>query len=266
MNFRNTAILILIAAAAALVLTSCDALTTPQNVPKQRSPIVKEPWMSKPPQTWPQIVLTNEAEFRGSTPLQGASSFLIRTSDHRILAATAKHLLGSAGGVEPEVPYSQLDSWLHSWKMFPRTIPRDFIEIESLRWGPAKPSPGGDWPILNLKKPLSKLPAQPLCIRSEPVRVGEKVFLIGVPYTEPNCKQNVYVGRVTVRLHGDRFRYDLDRPVALPGFSGAPIVDENGYLVGVITVSFDAKMSGDLYLEGGGEDATTIYEEVEGSP
>jgi hypothetical protein len=141
-------------------------------------------------------------------------------------------------------------------------MPDDFVEIEGLGMGTAERQ-NGDWLILKLKNPQSKLPSQPLHIRSEPVRVGEKVYLIGVPYTEPNRKQNVYIGTVTARLAGDRFRYDLDPPVVLPGFSGAPIIDEKGYLVGVMSVCFNAKMNGDLWLEGGGEDASTIYAEVE---
>jgi hypothetical protein len=56
---------------------------------------------SKAPREWPQLVLTNRAEFNGHTPLQGASAFLIKTLDGRTLAATAKHLIGANGGVEP---------------------------------------------------------------------------------------------------------------------------------------------------------------------
>jgi hypothetical protein len=231
--------------------------------PKQ-PPLTPESWMSKPPGGWPQIVLTNDAAFNGHTPLQGASSFLVRASGDRILAATARHLIGSEGGVEPEVTLNQFDSALQSWKMFPRTVEEAFVQIEALAMnGPTQKD--CDWLILRLKNPPAKLPAQPLRIRAEPVQVGEKVYLIGVPYSEPDRKQNVYVGKVTGRMwFGDRFRYDLDPPVDLHGFSGAPIIDEKGYLVGVMTVWFNAQMNGDKYLEGGGEDAATIYADVEG--
>jgi hypothetical protein len=231
--------------------------------PKQ-PPLGPESWMSKPPGDWPQFVLTNDAAFNGHTPLKGASSFLIRAGDGRILAATARHLIGSAGGVEPQVSLDEFNAAIQTWKMFPRTAHRAFIEIEALAVdGPRQRN--CDWLLLKLKTPPIKLPAQPLRIRAEPVHVGEKVYLIGVPYSEPDRKQNAYVGKVTERSWtGDRFRYDLDPPVELRGFSGAPIIDENGHLVGVMTVWFDARKNGETYLEGGGEDAATIYADVEG--
>jgi hypothetical protein len=256
-------VVLLAAIVASIAVAGCgDHTSRPSPAAPKLTPVVPEGWMSKPPKDWPQIVLTNDAAFNGHTPLQGASSFLIRNGGDRILAATARHLIGSAGGVEPEVSLSQVDSALQSWKMFPRTMPEAFVQIEGL--GVSGPMQSDcDWLILRLKNPPAQLPAQPLRIRSEPVHVGEKIYLIGVPYTERQCKQNVYAGKVTERGLGDRFRYDLDPPVALPGFSGAPIIDERGYLVGVMTVWFDAKMNGDKYLEGGGEDAAAIYADVE---
>ena len=68
-------------------------------------------------------------------------------------------------------------------------------------------------------------------------------------------------GAVTAR-RSDRFRYDLDPPVEIPGFSGAPIVNVQGHVVGVMSVWFEPKMDGKMFLEAGGEDAATIYSEV----
>lgn len=87
-----------------------------------------------------------------------------------------------------------------------------------------------------------------------PAQVGETVCVLGGPYSEPDCRQSVYRGTVTVR-EDEMFRYDLSAPVDLRGFSGAPVVDEKGDVVGVVTVWFDARRDGDLYLEGGAEDA-----------
>jgi hypothetical protein len=220
-----------------------------------------EPWMSKPKTVWPQIVLTNHAEFNGHSSLQGASSFLIKTNDDRVLAATARHLIGSAGGVEPEIPVNQLTGKIQSWKMFARTMPDDFVEITSLG-AKGLDEENLDWLILSIKN-ADPLPAYPLRLRKEPVRVGETVFLLGCPYVEQNCKQNVYTCTVTERAFGDRFRYDIEPAVDIRGFSGAPIIDENGYVVGVMTVWFDPKMSGDSFLEAGGEDIASIYESVQ---
>lgn len=229
-------------------------VTVPANPP--------EPWASNPPHEWPQIVLTNHGEFDGHTALHGASAFLIRTRDGLTLAATAKHLLGENGGVRPEIPLARLDRAVRSWRMHPRTLPDRFVEIAKL--GASGPDdPNFDWLILTVKDSSGDLPAAPLRLRPEPVQVGERVYLVGCPYAEENCKQNVYSGQVTNRAHGDRFRFDINPPVELRGFSGAPIIDGRGHVVGVMTVWFNPRKSGDKHLEAGGEDATSVYRYVE---
>src|SRR5262249_9194275 len=156
-------------------------------------------------------VLTNSATFKGHTPLQGASSFLIRTGDNQILAATALHLIGSAGGVEPKVELNQFGAALQSWKMHPRTVSKSFVEIAGLGMGFISQS-GHDWLILRLKASGDKLPAQPLRLRPDPVRVGEKVYLIGCSYQDQDAIQNVYTGTVTEREYAHNFRYSVDPP------------------------------------------------------
>ena len=253
---RSSLILIMIFAIG-LTGIGCDG--TPSQDPQFS--IEKEEWVTKPKNEWPQIVLTNEASFVGHTPLEGASSFLIKTNGNQVFAATAAHLIGEAGGVEPPIPISQLSQKIRSWKMFPRTMPNDSIEADSIAvQGLDKENL--DWLILSIKDTLN-LPSYPLIIRKNPVQVGEQVYLIGCPYCEPTAKQNVYVGKVTERLYGDRFRFDITPPVDIHGFSGAPIVDKNGHLVGVMTVSFNPRMSGDKFLEAGGEDIASIYDLLE---
>ncbi|GAB5404405.1 MAG: hypothetical protein Aurels2KO_26360 [Aureliella sp.] len=145
--------------------------------------------------------------------------------------------------------------------MFPRTEPENAVDVTSVAVEGLE-NDELDWLILSIQD-TDKLPAYPLKIRKEPVRVGESIFLIGCPYIEENCKQNVYSGIVTERAFGDRFRYDIDPPVDIRGFSGAPIVDSKGYLVGVMTVWFDAKMSDEKFLEAGGEDIASILQLID---
>jgi hypothetical protein len=226
-----------------------------------------EPWARKPPAAWPQLALTNEAEFEGHSGLSGASSFLVTTGRGRILAATARHLIGKNGGVDPEVQGSELDRALRGWRMFPRTSPNEFVEVGGVGAtgldGPRAEWPPRDWLLLSIKPSAAKLPAVPLRLREAPVQVGEAVFLVGCPYVETGCRQNVYAGTVKERRHGDRFRYDLIPPVDIRGFSGAPILDESGLVVGVMTVWFDAKKVAGKYLEAGGEDAAAVLGFVE---
>jgi hypothetical protein len=216
-----------------------------------------EAWASKPQSEWPQLVLTNSATFNGHSSLEGASSFLVSSPSGETFAATARHLIGPAGGVEPTIHPTRLNGVLQSWKMHPRTMPEAFVEIQGLGLS-GLDKEGLDWLILSLKESPSPLPCVPLKLRPKPVEIGETVYLIGCPYVEEACEQNIYACNVTERGYGDRFRYTVEPPVDIRGFSGAPIIDRSGLVVGVMMVWFEPKMSGDLFLEGGGEDVAVV--------
>jgi hypothetical protein len=214
-------------------------------------------------------LLTNYAEFDGHTPLEGASGFLVKNSRGKVFAATALHLLDEAGGVEPKVKLGELDEKLVRWHMSPRTLPDSFVEISGLassKMKSQKPNwlghyATGDWLLLKIKT-SDNLPVEPLLVRKESVAVGENVYFVGCPYSAENCSQNIYQGKVTSR-NGKNFRCDIDPPVELWGFSGAPVLDRDGLVVGVTTINFQPKMNGDLFLESGGQDVTLIYDHLE---
>ena len=235
------------------------------SMPAMVSEMPAEPWVEKPQSQWPQIVLTNQATFKGHTPLRGASSFLIRNAKGRVFAATARHLIGSAGGVEPALSAGELDTALLAWRVYPRTQ-----EQNSLRLGhvavPGLDAKGRDWLVLTLNTAGPALPSYPLSLRREPVRVGESVYMIGCSYTEPEAVQNVYKGKVTKRYAGGYWRFSINPSVELPGFSGAPILDSRGHVVGVATVVFnDPQMDGDKWKESGGQDVGPVFDAVESS-
>lgn len=216
-----------------------------------------ESWMARPHAEWPQLVLTHRAEFKGHTPLRGASAFLVVNSGGVVFCATARHLIGPSGGVEPTLREPQLDRALASWTVFPRVQPAKTAAITGLaielgndaRW---------DWLFLRLARPSGELPAKPLRLRRTPVEIGEEVYLVGIPYSEASSRQNVYVGKVRQRSD-NLFRYDISPAVDIRGFSGAPILDRQGAVVGVMTVWFEPRMSGGKYLEAGGEDAAEVF-------
>jgi hypothetical protein len=125
-----------------------------------------EPWSSQPPAQWPQIVLTNQASFRQRTPLRGASAFLME-ADGRTLGATAQHLLGENGGVQPEAPVRELDSLLESWVLHPRTLRDHSVNVVGLGAMPGNDM-NYDWLLLRLRLGNAALPATPLHLRASP--------------------------------------------------------------------------------------------------
>jgi hypothetical protein len=178
---------------------------------------------------------------------------------------TAAHLLGPAGGVEPVLDPPKVAHVLESWRMFPRTSPRDTVKVVGphARTPSIKSEVWTDLVILDIA-PMSvvALPSIPLSLRAEPIAIGARVFLIACPYEQEDCTQNVYPAKVVARDH-DRFKYTFESPVSLSGMSGAPVLDENGLVAGVMTVWFEPKREGELYLEGGGQDAATLYRILE---
>jgi hypothetical protein len=103
-----------------------------------------------------------------------------------------------------------------------------------------------------------------LQLRSTPVATGEHVYLLGCPYVETTCVQNVYRG-VVVDRQETLFAYSLDPPVDLRGFSGAPIVDAAGHVVGVMSIWFKRKLVDGKDTEGGGEDASVLVPYLKGA-
>jgi hypothetical protein len=204
-----------------------------------------------PPDQWPQVVLTNDASFRGHTSLEGASSFLVR-GPHGVVVATAKHLIRAAGGVKPDLPLTEVDSSLVEWSVFPRTQAERAYRATRLAMRDLKAAENHDWLFL-AGEPASELPATPLLARASRVELNERVFLIGCEYRDESCKQRVYGARVTGRMR-DSFRLEFDVPVQVRGFSGAPVVDVNGAVVGVLSVSFSTFGAAEGELETGAED------------
>jgi hypothetical protein len=144
--------------------------------------------------------LTNRAEFQGSTPLQGASAFLIKTQDGRTLAATAKHLIGQNGGVEPEVSVAAFDGAIQSWRLFPRTLPDQLAEAGKVA-ADGLDDPRLDWLILTLKDTGKPLPATPMRLRLRPAEVGEEVYFLKPTSA---CRADRMEPSTPGRAHGGR--------------------------------------------------------------
>ncbi len=224
----------------------------------EAGPVLREPWASQPPENWPQIVLTNDATFRRSTPLIGASAFLVRDAKGRVLGVTARHLLGRAGGVKPAVSVRALDDELDSWKLHPRAQDRPSVLLDrplAARF---------DMVCLTLKPQEEELPGFPLRPRTRPVEAGDKIYLLGCPYREGGCRQNVYPGRVTRRERGPLFRFTLETPIEVRGFSGAPVIDENGQAAGVLTAGGGAVADDGKSAEAGAQDITALFRKADG--
>ena len=184
-----------------------------------------------------QVLLTNSAQFTNDRTLEGASGFLIKYNGANF-AVTARHLLGEAGGVEPEVKINDLDKSLIKWEMMPRVVNNADKETVKLDVkGLDFSNSVSDFVLL---KVLSKdFEIEILTPNFELPAVGETLFLIGCPYSETQCKQNYYqVKYVEFDDAANSIVFEMNSPVNLSGFSGAPVVNGKGEVLGILTSSF----------------------------
>jgi Trypsin-like peptidase domain len=188
-----------------------------------------------------QVLLTNFAVFKDhKDEMAGASAFLINYKNSTY-AVTAKHLLGEAMGIEPEVKPVQLQQQLVSWKLFPR-VPvnkkRDTVNI-----GPGHLDYGGlNSDILLLQVLNAGFSVYVLTPSFTLPKTGDKLYLIGCPYSQENCKQNMY--ELVYKEFDEstsQLIYTTKSAIELAGFSGAPIVDAKGNVVSILTNGWEEK-------------------------
>jgi S1-C subfamily serine protease len=182
-----------------------------------------------------QVLLTNQASFKGhKDEMSGASAFLINYRD-KIFAVTAKHVLGEAMGVEPEIKLPDFNKYLIVWKMFPRmplNAGSDTVLIGQMKLN----YDSLDKDILLLEVVNTKFNIFPLTPNFSLPKKGDKLYIIGCPYSQNKCKQNIYeIFYDSFDSEASMLNFIIKTKFELPGFSGAPIVDSNGHVVGVLT-------------------------------
>ena len=198
-----------------------------------RRPVAKENLANVDELLKKQVLLTNSAKFTGNRTLEGASGFLIK-HNNAIFAVTARHLLGDAGGVEPEVLIGQLDKNLIEWQMSPRIVTdaaRETVKLNAKNLDFANSTKdlvllkvASETFDLAVLKPNFNLPT-----------INETLYLIGCPYSERQCKQNSYkVNFVAYDYKESQLIGTIDHDVDLSGFSGAPLVNGGGEAIGVL--------------------------------
>ncbi len=200
----------------------------------------KESWIDKPVSEWPMIALINHVEFKNGDRYidpsfkYAATGFLI---DHGkdTLAATAKHILWIAKNKKSK--FVQINDELKSWTMTPKNNNSDIAVIDRLineddsemLEGKGSSILERDWIIFSVKKASPNL--YPLKLRLTPVKEGEKVYVLSNAYDD--SLSTVHEGKVLRKLGLDiLIQHDKKN---IGGSSGSPVIDANGFLVGIFS-------------------------------
>lgn len=202
---------------------------------------VKEPWINKPVSDWPQIALINQVLYTNGDRYidpsfkYAGTGFLI-DNGRDTLAATAKHILWIAKN--KKVEGTEINADLRRWVMTTKKNTTDSVLVgRLLNEDPDERLEGSsstilerDWLVFSVKKSSPKL--YPLKPRYTPVKPGEKVYILSCAYEDSTS--TVYNGTVYRKLGMDiLIQHDMGNQK--PGSSGSPVIDANGYLIGIIS-------------------------------
>ncbi|MFK7771804.1 MAG: serine protease [Saprospiraceae bacterium] len=155
-------------------------------------------------------------------------------------AITAKHILMIAK--TPKMKFIDFEGELKEWKMYPKDDNSKLVILDELLNSSKKEllnweSMSNDWLVFSVKKNNSN--HQPLKLREQPLVADEKLFIIGWSYKDEVGSQRVYEYKYA-RTDGDFYEMiQVNGPKSLGGLSGAPVVDEHGNVVGLVSSSWE---------------------------
>ena len=205
----------------------------------EKKKVVKESWMAKPVKDWPSFALTNDIAFTDTTYRALANAFLIDTGKDT-LAVSCKHIFMAFANLRG-LSTIDLGAQFVSWKMYPKNRPQQQVEIKKLI-NQSSAEPIGqfntlkdrDWILFSIRQKNKNI--YPLKIRYTPVRPNEVVFAVGWGALQ---KDNHYPQLVKLQCFKNMGNYfyvqTLTKNVSQEGSSGSPVIDQNGYLVGLIS-------------------------------
>ncbi len=235
-----------------------------------------EPWMKDPPSKWPQLVGTNAAQvgrdYRisgGNCVFIGSSSDLVAITPLEIMHPHVAHYLRTL----PEVPPAFFSNWMiEGAPAKPAWLAQRFCRPEDLADRDLMPF------VVRGSKGQIHVPAVPLQVRAHPLREKDRVWIVvfdpeaqvvnlastesktAVPATAAlanpssptaspqaapsSARQKVLLGTIRYLLEkGKRFEATLDSPYPLGRLAGAPLLDEHGWLAGIVTMPGEGAVS-----------------------
>ncbi|MES2277744.1 MAG: trypsin-like peptidase domain-containing protein [Bacteroidota bacterium] len=154
-------------------------------------------------------------------------------------AVTAKHLLKIIKTKTMTSVYLQNE--VKSWQMFSLDKPTEILATDKLlNEAPAelladKAPFENDWLVFSIKNNGAKV--KPLQVRATPLTPGEKLYVIGWTRKMETGPQRVYEFEYYKTIGNRLLLKDVVVPELLGGLSGAPVVDEQGLVVGLVSNS-----------------------------
>lgn len=206
---------------------------------KKESQVIKEPWIEKPISQWPDFALTNKISFVDSTFTDIANSFLVNTGTDTI-GVSCKHLFMV---FENRIGLKNIDlgSDFEYWKLYPKNNREKEVSINKLinknpdeQIGQFNTLKVRDWIIFEIEEKKTDL--YPLKIRYSPIKTNEIVYAVGWGMMQKDTTKPALIKLQCIDNLGDYYYTKTLKTDFKPnGRSGSPVIDKNGYLVGIVS-------------------------------
>ena len=197
----------------------------------------KQSWIDLPHGEWPHIVMTNHIRFKEHEYLGQSNGFLIQAGSE-VLAVSAKHWF-LVFQWHVRLSTIAFKNKLELWEMYPKDMSEEKVILgslinENLEEKVEKSAAfETDWLLFRVTQKSDSI--LPLIPRFQKLKDGEKIYISGWEDSEWNVPAKIYQG-TCLRTEGNK--YVVDMGAGFPGLSGAPVIDEKGYLVGISSASF----------------------------
>lgn len=206
---------------------------------KNEPELIKEPWISEPVSKWPSFALTNEISFTDTTYKDIANSFMVNTGFDTI-GVSCKHLFMVFEN-QPGLKSIDLGENYNYWNFYPKNEKDKVVSAKMLINKNANEPIGQfntlkvrDWIIFEIENKRPDL--YPLKIRYTPIKTNEIVYAVGWGAKQKNINTPALIKLKCFKSLGDYYYIQTLKTDTKPhGRSGSPVIDKNGYLVGIVS-------------------------------
>lgn len=203
----------------------------------QEKPIKKEPWIEKETSQWPNFALTNTIKFTDTIYKDIANSFLVDTG-YDTIAVTCKHIFMVFRN--NNLSTIDLGKNFESWDMYPKGLSNKNVQISQLI-NKNRNEPIGmfntlkdrDWIIFKINDKHTDI--YPLKIRTTPIKKGETIYAFGWGHNQTSKTPSLIKMKMYDNLGNYYYTLSKTENINPAGRSGSPVIDSNGYLVGIIS-------------------------------
>ncbi|MFK8105204.1 MAG: trypsin-like peptidase domain-containing protein [Saprospiraceae bacterium] len=189
------------------------------------------------------IGLINNVSYKNpSFDNPNASNGFLVNYENKTYAITAKHILMIAK--TDKMQFVDFNQELKEWRMHPKNDKTSYVVLDQLLNSNRKDSltwdymyanwdTYNDWLIFSIRE--NKTKHKPLQFRKKPLVKGEALYAIGWSYSDTTGAQRMYTYTFDKTEGNYHNLVQVKGPTRLGGLSGAPVVDERGELVGLVT-------------------------------